>query len=67
VLIAYGIELMLGEVMREMVFWGSKSYRLYFGLFVLLRLKVRVDVPKVVERALSLFPCPLASPVPTHV
>ena len=25
----------LGEVVREMVFWGSKSYRLYSGLFVL--------------------------------
>ena len=66
-LIAYGIGLALGEVMREMVFWGSKSYRLYSGLFVLLRLKVRVDVRKVVERALSLFPCPLAPPVSSHV
>ena len=66
-LMAYGIGLVLGEVMREMVFWGSKSYRLYSGLFVLLRLKVRVDVRKVVERALSLFPCPPASPVSSHV
>ena len=56
-----------GEVMREMVLWGSKSYRLYSGLFVLMRLKVRVDVRKVVERALSLFPCPPASPVSSHV
>jgi len=59
--------LVLGEVMREMVLWGSKSYRLYSGLFVLLRLKVRVDVRKVVERALSLFPCSPASPVSSHV
>ena len=66
-LMAYGIGLVLGEVMREMVLWGSKSYRLYSGLFVLLRLKVRVDVHKVVERALSLFPCPPASPVSSHV
>jgi len=60
----------LGEVMREMVLWGSKSYRLYSGLFVLLKLKVKVgheDVCKIVERALSLFPCPLASPVSSHV
>jgi len=57
--------LALGEVMWEMVFWGSKGYRLYSGLFVLLRLKVRVDIRKVVERALS--PCLLASPVSSHV
>ncbi len=66
-MIAYGIGLMLGEVMREMVFWGSKSYQLYSGLFVLLRLKLRVDVRKVVEHALSLFPCSPASPVSSHV
>ena len=66
-LMAYGIGLVLGEVMREMVLWGSKSYRLYSGLFVLLRLKVRVDVREVVERALSLFPCSPASPVSSHV
>ena len=46
--------MVLGKVTREMVFWGSKSYRLYSGLFVLLKLKVRVDIRKVVERALSL-------------
>jgi len=57
--------LALGEVVREMVFWGSKSYRLYSGLFVLLKLKVRVDVCEVVERALSLFPS--ASLVSSHV
>ena len=35
-----------------MVFLGSKGYRLYSGLFVLLRLKVRVDIREVVGRAL---------------
>ena len=64
-LMAYGIGLVLGEVMREMVLWGSKSYRLYSGLFALLKLKVRVDVCEVVERALSLFPS--ASLVSSHV
>ncbi len=33
--------------------WEMVFYRLYSGLFVLLRLKVRVEVRKVVERALS--------------
>ncbi len=68
VLTAYGIGLVLGEVMREMVFCGSKSYRLYSGLFVLLRLKVKVgheDVCEIVERAL--FPCSLPPPVSIHV
>ena len=35
VLMAYGIGLMLGEVLREMIFGNSKRYRLYSGLFVL--------------------------------
>jgi len=51
-LMAYGIGLVLGEVMREMIFWGSKTYRLYSGLFVLLRLKVKVgyeDMREIVE------------------
>ena len=51
--------------MGETVFLGSKGYRLYSGLFVLLRLKVRVDIREVVGHAL--FPCPLASPVSSHV
>ena len=33
--------------------WEMVFYRLYSGLFVLLRLKVRVDIREVVERALS--------------
>jgi len=59
---------MLGEVLREMIFGKSKKYRLYSGLFVLLKLKVRVsyeDVRKIVERALLLFPWPSPSPVST--
>ena len=57
--------MVLGEVMGETVFLGSKGYRLYSELFVLLRLKVRVDIREVVGRAL--FPCPPASPVSSHV
>jgi len=52
------------------VFGGSRSYRLYSGLFVLLRLKVKVsyeDIPKIVEQSLSLFPRLALSPVSTHV
>ena len=47
--------------MREMVLWGSKNYRVYSGLFVLLKLKVKVsyeDIRKIVERALPLFSWP---------
>ena len=70
VLMAYGIGLMLGEVLREMIFGKSKKYRLYSGLFVLLKLKVKVsleDVGKITERALSSFPQLTFSPVPTLV
>jgi len=70
VLMAYGIGLMLGEVLREMIFGNSKRYRLYSGLFVLLKLRVEVGyehVRKIVERALLLFPWPPPSPVSTHV
>ena len=41
---AYGIGLALGEAVRETVLGGSRSYRLYSGLFVLLRLKVKVEL-----------------------
>jgi len=69
-LMAYGIRLILGEVSRKMIFGKSKRYRLYSGLFVLLRLKVKVsyeDIPKIVEQSLSLFPRLALSPVSTHV
>ena len=69
-LMAYGIGLALGEAVRETVFGGSRSYRLYSGLFVLLRLKVKVsyeDIRKIVEQSLSLFPWLALSPVSTHV
>ena len=62
--------MVLEEVMREMVLWGSKNYRVYSGLFVLLKLKVKVgleDVGKIAEHALSSFPQLTLSPVPTHV
>jgi len=70
VLMAYGIGLALREAVRERVLGGSGSYRLYSGLFVLLRLKVKVsygDIPKIVQQSLSLFPRPALSPVSTHV
>jgi len=53
-----------------MVLWGSKNYRLYSGLFVLLELKAKVgleDVRKITEHALSSFPQLTLSPVLTHV
>ena len=59
----------VGEAVRERVFGGSRSYRLYSGLFVLSRLKVKVsyeDIPKIVEQSLSLFPWPAFYPVLTH-
>jgi len=43
---------------------------MYSGLFVLLKLKVKVgleDVGKITEHALSSFPQLTLSPVPTHV
>ena len=49
--------MMLGKVMREMVFCGSKSYQLYSGLFVLSKLRVKVsheDMREIVKRFLSL-------------
>ena len=70
VLMAYGIGLALREAVRERVLGGSRSYRLYSGLFVLLRLKVKVsyeDTPKIAEQSLSLFPWLALSPVSTHV
>jgi len=69
VLMAYGIGLALGEAVRERVFGGSRGYRLYSGLFVLLKLRVKVgyeDMREIMERSLSLFPR-LTLPVPTRV
>jgi len=63
VLMAYGIGLILGEVSRKMIFGKSKRYRLYSGLFVLLRLKVKVsyeDIP----RGIAPLPVPSASALP---
>jgi len=51
-----------------MIFGKSKKYRLCSGLFVLLKLKVKVgleDVGKIAEHALSSFPQLALSPVPT--
>ncbi len=70
VLMAYGIGLVLGEVVREMIFGSSRNYRLYSGLFVLLKIGVKAgyeDVQRILERALSLFPKPSFPPVSTHV
>ncbi len=56
-MIAYGIGLMLGKALREMSFGNSKRYRLYSGLFVLLKLRVKVsheDMREIVKRSLSL-------------
>ena len=69
-LMAYGIGLALGEAVRERVFGGSGRYRLYSGLSVLLKLRVKIsyeDIREIVERSLSLFPRLMLPPVPTHV
>ena len=67
-LMAYGIGLALGEAVRERVFGGSRGYRLYSGLFVLLQLRVsHEDMREIGERSLSLFPRLMVPPVPTHV
>jgi len=62
--------LALGEAVREKILANSRYYRVYSGLFVLLKLKVKVgleDVGKIAEHALSSFPQLALSPVPTHV
>ena len=70
VLMAYGIGLALREAVRERVLANSKYYRVYSGLFVLLKLKVKVgleDVGNIAEHTLSSFPQLTLSPVSTHV
>lgn len=55
VLMAYGIGLALGEAVRERVLGGSRGYRLYSGLFILLKPRVKVnyeDMREIGERSL---------------
>jgi len=53
----YGIGLTLGEVLREMVFGNSKKVPALLRAFRAVEAQGQVDIRKVVERALSLFPC----------
>lgn len=67
-LMAYGIGLALGDAVRERVFGGSRRYRLYSGLFVLLKLRVSYELMReIVGRSLPLFPQVASPGVPTHV
>ena len=62
--------MVLGEAVREKILANSRYYRMYSGLSVLLKLKVKVgleDVGKITEHTLSSFPQLTLSPVPTHV
>ena len=69
VLLAYTIGFLIGEEIRVFVYTGRK-HKLYSGLFILLKCKVRLDIAermKVIECAYLLFRRIILGNVRTHV